>query len=147
MLTARDELADKVRGLNAGADDYLAKPFESDELLARLRAILRRHRGVSSNVLRVGDLVFDLSARELKWNDERIPLSPREAALAELLISSPGRAVPKERIVSAMSSWKSDFSPNAVEIYVLKLRRKLAHTDVGILTVRGVGYTMESAAR
>lgn len=146
VLTARDELSDKVRGLDAGADDYLAKPFERDELLARLRAIWRRYRGSSSNQVQLGALSFDLNSRELKHEGERITLSPREAALVELLISSPGKAVPKSRIVSAMSSWESDFSANAVEIYVLKLRRKLAGTGVQIVTVRGVGYTLEEAA-
>jgi len=145
VLTARDELVDKVRGLDAGADDYLAKPFETDELLARLRAIWRRYRGTSSNLVRLGDLSFDLTTRELKYQGERITLSPRESALVELLISSPGKAVPKSRIISAMSSWESDFSANAVEIYVLKLRRKLAGTGVHIITVRGVGYTLEVA--
>lgn len=147
MLTARDELSDRVRGLNAGADDYLAKPFESVELLARIRAILRRHRGSSSNVLRINDLSFDTSSRELKFKGDRITLSPREAALVELLMSSPGKAVPKARIVSTMSSWEAEFSANAVEIYIFKLRRKLSHTGVSILTVRGVGYTMEPSSR
>lgn len=147
MLTARDELSDRVRGLNAGADDYLAKPFESAELLARIRAILRRQRGSSSNVLWVNDLSFDTSSRELKFKGDRITLSPREAALVELLMSSPGKAVPKARIVSTMSSWEAEFSANAVEIYILKLRRKLSHTGVSILTVRGVGYTMEPTSR
>lgn len=144
MLTARDDVADKVKALNAGADDYLAKPFEVAELVARLRALLRRHRGVSTNLCTLGELQFDITARELSWKGERIALSPREAALIELLMASPGKPVFKERIVSAMSSWRSDFSANAVEIYVLKLRRKLEHTDVRISTVRGVGYAMES---
>lgn len=147
VLTARDELADKVRGLDAGADDYLAKPFETEELLARLRAIWRRYRGSSSNRVELGQLTFDLTSRELKHKGERITLSPREAALVALLIASPGKAVPKSRIVSAMSSWESDFSANAVEIYILKLRRKLAGTGVHIVTVRGVGYTLEETAQ
>lgn len=143
VLTARDELADRVRGLDTGADDYLAKPFETEELLARLRAIWRRYRGTSSNLVRLGDLSFDLTTREFKYQDERITLSPREAALLELLITSPGKTVPKSRIISAMSSWEADFSANAVEIYVLKLRRKLSRTGIHIVTVRGVGYMLE----
>ena len=146
MLTARDELADRLRGLDAGADDYLAKPFESPELLARLRAIARRARGASSNQVQLGALRFDLLTRELWHDQQRITLSPREAALLELLFASPGNAVPKARIVSAMSSWESDFTANAVEIYVLKLRRKLSGCGVNIVTVRGVGYALEPEA-
>ena len=144
LLTARDELADKVRGLDAGADDYLAKPFETDELLARLRAVMRRYHGNSSSLVRLGRVSFDLATRELKHQETRIALSPRETALIELLLTSPGKAVPKSRIISAMSSWEADFSANAVEIYVLKLRRKLAGTGLQILTTRGVGYTLEA---
>ena len=146
VLTARDELPNRVKGLNEGADDYLAKPFESEELVARLRAITRRRGAGSSgsNLLRVGRLSFHTDSRELRHGEERLPLSPREAALVELLMSSPGTTVPKSRIVSAMSSWESNFSPNAVEIYVLKLRRKLADCGVTITTVRGVGYVLES---
>lgn len=146
MLTARDELADRLRGLDSGADDYLSKPFESPELLARLRAIARRARGASSNRLQLGALRFDLLTRELWKDNARIALSPREAALLELLFASPGAAVPKARIVSAMSSWESDFTANAVEIYVLKLRRKLSGSGVNIVTVRGVGYALEAAS-
>ena len=144
MLTARDDVTDKVKALNAGADDYLAKPFEVVELVARSRALLRRHRGVRTNLCSLGDLQFDVTSRELIWKGERIALSPRETALIELLMSTPGKPVPKERIVSAMSSWRADFSANAVEIYILKLRRKLEHTNVKIATVRGVGYVLES---
>ena len=143
MLTARDELADRVRGLDAGADDYLAKPFESPELIARLRAISRRARGSSSNQVQLAGLRFDLLSHELLHQDQRITLTPREAALLELLFATPGAAVPKARIVSAMSSWESDFTANAVEIYVLKLRRKLSGSGVNIVTVRGVGYALE----
>lgn len=143
ILTARDELEDRVRGLDSGADDYLAKPFETPELLARLRAIWRRYRGGGSNQAQLGALSFDLTTRELRHAQERITLSPRETALIELLFATPGKTVPKSRIISAMSSWESDFSANAVEIYVLKLRRKLVGTGVSIVTVRGLGYTLE----
>ncbi len=144
ILTARDELPNRLKGLNSGADDYLAKPFEPEELVARLRAITRRRGGAQSNVLRIGPLSFHTDSRELRHGEERLPLSPREAALVELLMSTPGATVPKDRIVSAMSSWESNFSANAVEIYILKLRRKLADCGVSIVTVRGVGYAMEA---
>ncbi|WP_198971866.1 response regulator transcription factor [Xylophilus sp. ASV27] len=144
ILTASDELPNRLRGLNEGADDYLPKPFEPEELIARLRAITRRRRGNSSNLLVVGALSFNTDSRELRCREERLPLSPREAALVELLMASPGTAVPKSRIISAMSSWESNFSANAVEIYILKLRRKLAVAGVTIVTVRGVGYALEA---
>ncbi|XAH21884.1 response regulator transcription factor [Xylophilus sp. GW821-FHT01B05] len=143
ILTANDGLPNRLRGLNEGADDYLPKPFEPEELVARLRAVTRRRRGSSSNLLTVGALSFNTDSRELRCRDERLPLSPREAALVELLMASPGTAVSKSRIISAMSSWESNFSANAVEIYILKLRRKLAVAGVNIVTVRGVGYALE----
>jgi DNA-binding response OmpR family regulator len=143
ILTASDGLQNRLRGLNEGADDYLAKPFEPEELVARLRAIARRRRGSSSNLLVAGALSFNTDTRELRRGEERLQLSPREAALVELLMASPGTAVPKSRIISAMSSWESNFSANAVEIYILKLRRKLAGAGVNILTLRGVGYVLE----
>ena len=146
VLTARGDLADRVAGLDRGADDYLAKPFEPDELVARLRAVTRRRSGKTSNVLSVGKLSFNTDTKELHSGSARLALSPRELALLELLMSSPGAAVPKSRIVSAMSSWESNFSANSVEIYVLKLRRKLAEAGVNIVTVRGVGYALETLA-
>ncbi|MFT3812048.1 MAG: response regulator transcription factor [Acidovorax sp.] len=143
ILTASDGLQSRLRGLNEGADDYLAKPFEPEELVARLRAVARRRRGGSSNLLTAGALSFNTDTRELRHGEERLSLSPREAALVELLMASPGTAVPKSRIISAMSSWESNFSANSVEIYVLKLRRKLAGAGVNIVTLRGVGYALE----
>jgi two-component system, OmpR family, response regulator len=145
ILTARDELSERVDGLNAGADDYLTKPFEPTELVARLRAIVRRQKGNTANQLKLGQLCFDTESRELVFSTEKISLTPREATLVELLLSSEGRVVPKNRIVSAMSSWDSNFSPNAVEIYVLKLRKKLEHTNIRIQTSRGVGYSIEES--
>lgn len=143
ILTASDGLQSRLRGLNEGADDYLAKPFEPEELVARLRAVHRRRRGIASNLLTAGELRFNTDTRELYRRDERLALSPREAALLELLMSSPGSAVPKQRIISAMSSWEADFSANLVEIYVLKLRRKLSGAGVNIATLRGIGYALE----
>jgi DNA-binding response OmpR family regulator len=143
ILSARDELQDRVRGLNCGADDYLLKPFEPSELVARIRAIARRRFGNSINHFKVGNLFFDAGIRELRCNQQEISLTPRESALIELLMSSEGKPVPKSRIISAMSSWESDFSANAVEIYILKLRRKLENSGVSILTLRGIGYVLK----
>jgi DNA-binding response OmpR family regulator len=144
ILTANDGLSSRLQGLNNGADDYLPKPFEPEELVARLRAITRRRSGNASNVLTMGALSFNTDTRELHFDGERLALSPRETALLELLMSSHGTAVPKTRIISAMSSWESNFSANSVEIYILKLRRKLAPAGVTIVTLRGVGYALEA---
>jgi len=146
ILTARDELQDRVLGLNSGGDDYLTKPFEPPELVARIRAIVRRRTGAMTQILRNGDLSFNTESRELFHKDQRILVSPREATLLELLMGSSGQAVPKSRIVSAMSSWDTNFTANAVEIYILKLRRKLADTGISIITVRGTGYALEESA-
>lgn len=145
ILTANDGLSSRLEGLNNGADDYLAKPFEPEELVARLRAVTRRRSGNASNLLNFGPLSFNTDTKELHFGAQRLALSPREAALLELLISAHGNAVPKARIISAMSSWESNFSANSVEIYILKLRRKLAEVGVNIVTVRGVGYVLEMA--
>jgi DNA-binding response OmpR family regulator len=145
ILTARDELQDRILGLNSGGDDYLTKPFEPPELIARIRAIVRRRTGNMTQVLQRGELSFNTESRELFHKDQRILVSPREATLLELLMSASGQAVPKSRIVSAMSSWDTNFTANAVEIYILKLRRKLAETGVSILTVRGTGYALEES--
>jgi DNA-binding response OmpR family regulator len=143
ILTARDELQDRILGLNSGGDDYLTKPFEPPELIARIRAIVRRRTGTMTQVLRRGDVTFNTDSRELFYKDQRISVTPREATLLELLMGTAGQAVPKSRIVSAMSSWDTNFTANAVEIYILKLRRKLANTGVSIITVRGTGYALE----
>ncbi len=145
LLTARDELSDRVAGLNAGADDYLVKPFDLPELIARLRALKRRAEGRVSEVLRVGELSLDLSHRELSYKTDPVYLSPREFALTEILMQRVGRVVSKDAIVARLSSWESDFSENSVEVYVHRLRKRFAELGVVIRTVRGFGYVMECA--
>jgi len=147
LLTARDELADRVQGLNAGADDYLVKPFDVAELVARLRALKRRAEGRLSETLSLGGLTLDLAQRELTHHGERVRMSPREMALTELLMRKAGRVVPKESIVATLSSWEADFSENSVEVYVHRLRKRFADLGVVIKTVRGFGYVMEEEAR
>jgi len=147
LLTARDELADRVQGLNAGADDYLVKPFDVPELVARLRALKRRAEGRLSETLTLGDLTLDLAQRELTHRGERVRMSPREMALTELLMRKAGRVVPKESIVATLSSWEADFSENSVEVYVHRLRKRFADLGVVIKTVRGFGYVMEEERR
>ena len=145
LLTARDELVDRVQGLDAGADDYLVKPFDLPELVARLRALKRRAEGRLSESLTLGGLRLDLSHRELTFRGERVRVSPREMALTELLMHKAGRVVTKESIVAALSSWEADFSENSVEVYIHRLRKRYAALGVVIKTVRGFGYVMEAA--
>lgn len=145
LLTARDELADRVKGLDAGADDFLAKPFDIPELLARLRALKRRAAGLLEQQLSLGDLMLDVTGRELRYSGVRVPLSPRELALTELLMQKAGRVVTKESIVARLSSWESDFSENSVEVYVHRLRKRFGDLGVVIRTIRGFGYVMEAA--
>lgn len=146
LLTARDDLSDRVQGLDAGADDYLVKPFDVPELVARVRALKRRADGRVDEVLMVGDLTLDVAHRELTHRGERVRMSPREIALTQLLMQRAGRVVPKESIISTLSSWESDFSENSVEVYVHRLRKRFAELGVVIKTVRGFGYVMEPAA-
>jgi two-component system, OmpR family, response regulator len=145
LLTARDQLGDRVAGLDAGADDYLVKPFDLPELLARLRALRRRAAGRLEEKLSLGPLELDLSDRELRCHGQRVPMSPRELALTELLLGKAGRVVTKESIVARLSSWEADFSENSVEVYIHRLRKRFADLGVVIKTVRGFGYVMESA--
>jgi two-component system OmpR family response regulator len=145
LLTARDHLTDRVNGLDAGADDYLVKPFDLPELLARLRALRRRACGRLDDRLLLGELELDVAGPELRWRGERVALSPRELALTELLMQKAGRVVTKDSIVARLSSWESDFSENSVEVYVHRLRKRFAELGVVIKTVRGFGYVMESA--
>jgi two-component system OmpR family response regulator len=143
LLTARDHLTDRVNGLDAGADDYLVKPFDLPELLARLRALRRRSSGRVDERVMFCELELDLSGPELRWRGERVALSPRELALTELLMQKAGRVVTKDSIVARLSSWESDFSENSVEVYVHRLRKRFAELGVVIKTVRGFGYVLE----
>jgi DNA-binding response OmpR family regulator len=144
ILTARDELSDRVSGLNAGADDYMAKPFEPEELVARLRALLRRSPQLVSQQLNLGQLCYDPQDRSLRVAGQPVSLSAREAALIELLLMQADKAVAKSRIVASMSDWESEFTNNSVEIYIMRLRRKIAGSGVEIRTVRGVGYKISA---
>lgn len=146
LLTARDELGDRVQGLDAGADDYLVKPFDLPELLARLRALKRRAEGRLDNRLQLGELSLSLDNRELLFRGERVTVSPRELALTELLMQKAGRVVTKESIVARLSNWEADFSENSVEVYIHRLRKRFVDLGVAIRTVRGFGYVMEAQA-
>jgi two-component system response regulator MprA len=141
ILTARDAVADRVVGLDAGADDYLVKPFASEELLARVRALLRRG-SEPAEVLAFDDLVFDRQARSARRGDREIHLSPREAELLELLLLNPRRVISRSVALERVWGSESAASLNAVDRYVSYLRRKLGEPPL-IRTVRGAGFVLE----
>ena len=139
MLTARDAVADRVAGLEAGADDYLVKPFAVQELVARLRALTRR--GQPSDALAYADLSFDVAARAATRGGRPLELTGREAALLELLLRRPGRIVTREQALGEI--WDDAAEPNVVDRYVTRLRRKLGSPPL-IRTVRGSGFTLRA---
>jgi len=144
FLTARDDIEDKVRGLDAGADDYLTKPFSIVELLARLRAVLRRQRPQASNVVRVADLELDLVSHEARRADAQIELTRREFSLLELLISASPKPVSKTAIVEHVWDQHFDSETNVVNVYIKLLRRKIDKPGLVplIQTIRGVGFAL-----
>jgi len=143
VLTAYDSLHDRVHGLDSGADDYLTKPFEMEELEARMRALLRRAGGVAENEIALGRLVIDLKGRQALVDGECIELSARELAVVEVLASRAGRVVAKETLLSSLYQWDESVSVNAIEIYVHRARKKLSGSGVTIRTIRGLGYLLE----
>ena len=142
IITARDALDERVTGLDAGADDYLTKPFDLPELAARLRALVRRSNGRTSAELKAGDLTLDTLRREAKLGDQPLTISRKEFALLELLVGQSNRVVPRARLENHLSEWGEGLESNALEVHIHNLRRKLGKTR--ILTVRGVGYKLAS---
>lgn len=143
LLTARDTVADRVTGLDSGADDYLIKPFDLDELLARLRALLRRHSGRASPEFRHGDLVVDPAAHTVTLTGSPVEISPREFAVLQLLLENRGKVLSRSRLEEGLYSWQSEVESNAVEVYIHHLRKKLGQSL--IRTVRGVGYVIDKS--
>ncbi len=143
IITARDAVPDRVAGLNLGADDYLVKPFELDEFLARVRALYRRAQGRGSDAVELGPLVFEGSKRELRHGDHVITMTPRETALFEVLLQQVGAVVTKQQIGDSLFSIDNDAQLSAVEVYVHRLRKQLAPYGLSIRTVRGLGYMLE----
>jgi DNA-binding response OmpR family regulator len=147
MLTARDTVADRVRGLDAGADDYLTKPFALEELLARVRALGRRGKGEpDDDTLRVGDLILDPSTRDVSRGGQTIDLTAKEFTLLQFLMKNPGRVLTKDQILDHVWGYDANVVSNVVEIYIHYLRDRI---DRGfsrplIRTVRGVGYTVKA---
>lgn len=143
ILTARDTLDDRVTGLNLGADDYLAKPFDLPELEARVRALLRRSKGHADASIEMSGLRLDTVSREVHCKGQLLHLSSREYAVLEKLMSRAGRVVSKAQIVGSLSEWDADFSESSVEVYIHRLRKRLDGTGVEIKTLRGFGYLLE----
>ena len=143
VLTARDAVEDRVRGLDLGADDYMVKPFAMPELTARVRALLRRSQAHSGPRIVHGPLVLDTVARRAFLRSEPLELAAREWAVLEVLLGKVEKIVSKEAIIQAVAGWTDDLSPNAIEVYVSRLRAKLEPAGVRIRTVRGFGYMLE----
>lgn len=152
MLTARDSLQDRVRGLDLGADDFMVKPYELPELLARLRALLRRSQAANSAVLSFGPLTLDTAARSAGvWSGgqdgrgqlQPIDLGPREWTVLEYLLMHVPKPASKDKLLQALTGWDKEISPNAVEVYVSRLRAKLEPYGVALRSIRGFGYRLD----
>ena len=143
ILTALDGVNDRVRGLDLGADDYLAKPFALNELEARVRALTRRGAAGVSSVLHHGELSYDQVGRVSEIRGKALELSARETGVLEILLQRVGRIVSKEQLVERLCEWGEEVSTNAIEVYVHRLRKKLEAGGVRIVTVRGLGYCLE----
>lgn len=146
LLTARGELNERVEGLNLGADDYLTKPFHIEELIARLRAVIRRASGVSQSILAVGDLTLNLLTREVTRAGRKIELTAREFTLLEHLMRAPGRVLTRMEICERVWDYHFDPGTNLVDVYIQRLRKKVdeGFPDKLIETIRGVGYRIRA---
>lgn len=142
LLTARDDVQDRVRGLEIGADDYLVKPFAAPELVARLRALVRRSNP-RTTTMQIGGLQLDPFARRATVGGQAVDLSAREWAVLEYLMQNVSRVVSKQQIIDAILPWGEEVTLNAVEVYVSRVRSKIASAGVAIKTIRGFGYMLE----
>ncbi len=143
VLTARSQVSDRISMLDLGADDYVTKPFDHEELQARCRAVLRRKAGTAQTVVRLGGVEFDPVAGELKIGEATIMLRNRELRLLELLVNAPGQIVAKQKLFDRLFSYDDDVSENAIEVYIGRLRKHLEGSGVRISTHRGLGYRLD----
>ena len=141
ILTARDQISERIEGLNAGADDYLVKPFDLAELTARIAAVARRYTGNPNPLLRLGALDIDLAARTVQRDGKKIDLTAREWRLFEALLQHPGAVLSKARLEEHLYNFDAAFESNTIEVHISRLRKKLGR-DV-IETVRGIGYRLQ----
>jgi two-component system, OmpR family, response regulator len=146
MLTARDALEDRVKGLDLGADDYLTKPYDLPELEARVRALIRRGQSGGGADLIHGDLTLDTAGRRATIKDTPLDLSARELGVLEVLMLRAGRVVSKEQLAEQLYGWGEEVGVNAIEVYVHRLRKKLEPAGINVRTIRGLGYLLEKAA-
>ncbi|HOW50264.1 MAG: response regulator transcription factor [Rubrivivax sp.] len=143
ILTAADSVEQRVKGLDLGADDYMAKPFSLQELEARVRALTRRGLGSAATIIKHGPLSFDSTGRVAYINDQMVELSARELSLLEVLLQRAGRLVSKDQLVERLCEWGEEVSNNAIEVYIHRLRKKIEQGPIRIATVRGLGYCLE----
>ena len=143
ILTAADSVEERVKGLDYGADDYMAKPFSLQELEARVRAFTRRGMGGTSNTIRHGPLAYDQVGRVASIDGKMVELSARELGLLEVLLQRAGRLVSKDQLVERLCEWGEEVSNNAIEVYIHRLRKKIEKGPIRIATVRGLGYCLE----
>ena len=146
MLTAKSETVDKIEGLNFGADDYLTKPFNTQELLARIKALLRRREKFTSDELTFGDIILNRDTYELKCGDKKVGLGKKEFQILEMLILSNGKSIDKEKFITKIWGYDSDAEYNTIEVYISFLRKKLlaVSSKTEIKSLRSIGYTLES---
>ena len=146
IISAQDKLQDVIEHLNLGADDYLAKPFDIKELEARLRSLLRRASGKTNPILSCGDLFYDTNAKQFSCAGAPLALTPREHAVLEALIRFPGKTVAKQDLVDSLFTIENTVSVKALEIYIVRLRKKIENSGAKIITLRGLGYMLTYVA-
>ncbi|MCK0126129.1 response regulator transcription factor [Gelidibacter sp. F2691] len=143
VLTARSQVSDRISILDLGADDYVTKPFDHEELQARCRAVLRRKAGTTQSTIQLGNATFDPVAGSLAIDGKPITLRNRELRLLELLINAPGQIFPKHKLFDRLFAYDEDVSENAIEVYIGRLRKHLETSDLRITTLRGLGYRLD----
>jgi two-component system, OmpR family, response regulator QseB len=144
VLTARGEMEDTVSGLDAGADDYMVKPYRLPELAARIRALIRRAHALSDACLRQDGLVLDTRQHTATLNGEPFELTNREWAILEILLMKSPAVVSKDKLMQSLAGWDKDITPNTIEVHISRLRSKLAESTIVIRTVRGIGYRIDA---